>query len=89
MPSDTWREHAFRALHEAHGQAVRAGLTGRELVKALDAAYPFGTRECWPYKAWLGARRKFFCQHGLGEFLRPVKAKANPEPEPFFNRGDE
>ncbi len=28
-----------------------------EITKRIDAAYPFGVRENWPYKCWLKCRR--------------------------------
>lgn len=33
-------------------------LTNAELLKLVDAAYPFGEREHHPYKVWLSERRK-------------------------------
>ncbi len=33
--------------------AATAGQPEKEIRKALTAAYPFGTRRYWPYKAWL------------------------------------
>jgi hypothetical protein len=32
---------------------------------AIDAAYPFGPRSHWPYKAWCKARRAYLERHGL------------------------
>lgn len=34
----------------------------KERKAAIDAAYPFGSRECWPYKAWLKARRAYLAR---------------------------
>lgn len=33
-------------------------------MKAVNAAYPFGERERWPYKAWLKARREYLGRFG-------------------------
>ena len=41
------------------------GKSPEDSAKAIDAAYPFGERAHWPYKAWLNERRKFFAAHGL------------------------
>jgi hypothetical protein len=35
------------------------------LKKAIDAAYPFGERSKFPYKAWLIERRKVFLSLGI------------------------
>lgn len=35
-----------------------------ERMKVVDAAYPFGSREMWPYKAWLKARRQYLVRFG-------------------------
>ena len=43
--------------------AIQTALVGMDLsdvaavTKAIDAAYPFGTREMWPYKMWLLERK--------------------------------
>ena len=36
-----------------------------EIAKAIDAAYPFGAREGYPYKVWLSERKVFFAKHNL------------------------
>jgi hypothetical protein len=36
--------------------------TFAERKKIIDAAYPFGERAMWPYKAWLKARKKYLAQ---------------------------
>lgn len=33
------------------------GLPEKEIRQALTAAYPFGERRMWPYKAWLAEVR--------------------------------
>ena len=35
-----------------------------ERKKVVDAAYPFGQRSMWPYRAWLRARRKYLARFG-------------------------
>lgn len=37
--------------------AENPGKTDDELLELIDAAYPFGPREHWPYKVWLTERR--------------------------------
>lgn len=54
----TWGEHASAVITESLAKSKSDGLTPKETIKAVDAAYPFGERHYWPYKAWLKARRK-------------------------------
>jgi len=35
----------------------------KERKAIIDAAYPFGLRQYWPYKAWLKARREYLAKH--------------------------
>ena len=48
----------------------------KERKKLIDAAYPFGERAYWPYKAWCKARRAYLERHGL----KPLRA---PQPTPI------
>lgn len=58
-----------------------------ERTKIVDAAYPFGQREMWPYKMWLKARRQYLARFGyrveLPLFEQPMspldRAKAKSE----------
>lgn len=34
-------------------------------IAAVDAAYPFGQRTNFPYKAWLKDRRAYLCKYGF------------------------
>lgn len=47
----SWRDRArpiiAQVLHDTKGK------TEAEIDKAIFDAYPFGTREHWPYKVWL------------------------------------
>jgi hypothetical protein len=47
---DTWRDQARPVVARAIADARDAGLTGRDLLKHVQAFYPFGEREHWPYK---------------------------------------
>jgi hypothetical protein len=51
-----WRERARRTIDQVRADAKRAGLTPEETLKRIDAAYPFGERDHYPYKAWLTER---------------------------------
>ena len=37
----------------------------KDRTAAIDAAYPFGAREHWPYRAWCKARRAYLGRFGL------------------------
>ena len=43
----------------------------KERKRLIDAAYPFGPREYWPYKAWCKARRKYLERYGLKPLHAP------------------
>lgn len=43
----------------------------KERKAIIDAAYPFGPRSHWPYKAWCKARRAYLQKHGL-KLLHPA-----------------
>lgn len=53
-----WSRVARETIGEAH-KAVPADATFKERKAIIDAAYPFGPRSMWPYKAWLTARRNY------------------------------
>lgn len=52
-----WAETAKAAI--ARVVEENPGKTDDELLELIDAAYPFGRREHWPYKVWLTERRAF------------------------------
>lgn len=58
-----WAEHARAAINRVNDR-LPDGVTLAERIKAVDAAYPFGERSCWPYKARLKARRAYLVRHG-------------------------
>ena len=41
-----------------------------ERRRIIDAAYPFGPRDYWPYKAWCKARRAYLERWGLKPIRR-------------------
>ena len=52
----TWRERARPIIAQV---VLDVGFKdGGALRKALTAAYPFGDRKGWPYKAWLAEVRQ-------------------------------
>lgn len=61
----TWRSIAERTIVAAHNKAKADGKSGADIIKAIDAAYPFGERKYHPYKQWLDVRRSFLFMYGL------------------------
>jgi hypothetical protein len=53
----TWRQSAWDAIDAMH-KALPTPCPLEQRKKALEAAYPFDSREHYPYKAWLKARRE-------------------------------
>lgn len=68
-----WSDIA-RATIEKVAATIPETATFGERKAAVDAAYPFGERAYWPYKAWLKARRVY---------LRRYDPKT-PPPSPLF-----
>lgn len=64
----SWSDEAASVIREVHA-ALPKDATLAERKRAVDAAYPFGSREQWPYKAWLKARKAYLVQHGYGPAL--------------------
>lgn len=65
-----WGEHARAVIAEAVARGLEVGEGLPAITARIDAAYPFGPREHWPYKVWLRERRRV-----IGEL-----ARANPTP---------
>jgi len=59
-----WGDRALAVIRE-----VDARLDGQtplaERIKAIDAAYPFGERKYFPYKAWLKERKRYLMRFGF------------------------
>ena len=62
----TWSRRAQIAVSSALDEGRGLGLEGKALEKFVSDAYPFGSRECYPYKIW------------LAWFARLVKGKRGP-----------
>jgi len=58
-----WAERA-RATIERVALSIPDGATLKERKAAIDAAYPFGERAYWPYRAWCKARRTYLSRYG-------------------------
>ena len=77
-----WADEARRVIGRVHaGLAEDATLAERR--KAIDAAYPFGSRDNAPYKTWLRARRAYLVRYGY----KPRNAAPESPMERMMRRG--
>lgn len=68
----SWQQQAEVVIYGVIRKHQDSGTTDKKRIAAeIDAAYPFGERAHWPYKAWLKARRRLFPLFGL-----PLRARA-------------
>lgn len=68
----TWRARARVVLREVFAE-LPEGATVKEARKAVRDAYPFGLRECYPYKVWLDESRRWMAQRFPELRKEPVK----------------
>lgn len=71
-----WRRAARRTITEALDGLLFDVMTVEAVIKHVDAAYPFGEREHYPYKAWL-AERKLLIEALRGPIAMPTKDEAD------------
>jgi hypothetical protein len=74
MAQGSWAAIADEVLAEVFG-ALPEGATEREVRLAMRAAYPFGPRSHWPYKAWLSRCRAWRAAHRLGMRSPPATSR--------------
>jgi hypothetical protein len=74
----SWYDSSWKHMQQVHQQEVATGKDAAEIAKAIDDAYPFWSRNGWPYKAWLRARREFLIKHQL-----PVPRARKPKDDLF------
>lgn len=75
----TWYDRAMRVIvvtYNAHKH-----LPEKEILDAIDAAYPFGARELHPYKQWLKARKAFIYQHLKTQYKPKQQGKLQGQQE--------
>lgn len=53
-----WSEKSRETIARVHGQLAE-DTPFKDRRQAIRDAYPFGTREYWPYKAWCKAQRVY------------------------------
>lgn len=69
-----WAQQAAHAIIDAH-QGIAEAATLEERAAAIDAAYPFGPRELFPYKQWLKVRRAYLEAYGYVSKGKPRVGK--------------
>jgi len=72
VTTNRWTDYA-REVVAAVDARLPAGATLRERVAALRAAYPFGERKYYRYKAWLRVRRAYLGRHGYSGRPTPIE----------------
>lgn len=70
----SWTANAIEVIAQAIAQGRKLSETNEQIRRRVDAAYPFGAREYWPYKAWLKERRRLFCLHNI------ITSRNRPKP---------
>lgn len=72
-----WRKAARDVIARVHGE-LADGASLDERRAAVDAAYPFGSREHYPYAAWLAERRAYLARYGYDGRRGPPKPHLSP-----------
>jgi hypothetical protein len=58
----TWGQRANAIIWDSHNR-IPKDATYKERKKAIQDAYPWGTRSGWPYKAWLREQRIYLARY--------------------------
>ena len=61
----TWGDISRATMAQKLKEGRASGLSSREILASIDAAYPFGERKYSPYKMWLKVRRDYLGFLGL------------------------
>jgi hypothetical protein len=77
--SGSWADIAGDVMARIYLDGMDHGRSRAQIALDIDAAYPFGERKHWPYKAWLSVRREFFACH----YLPRAGARRSTEPDLF------
>jgi len=68
-----WSAEARRVIGAVHA-SLPSDCSLADRRAALKAAYPFGHREAWPYKAWLKEQRQYLARYeDRPEHLSPME----------------
>jgi hypothetical protein len=74
----TWARYAIEAIAEVHADLPEE-MPLADRMSAVDAAYPFGPREYFPYKEWLRVRRHYLEPYGYVSKGKPRVGKPREE----------
>jgi len=66
----SWYEKAREVIAREHAK-MPDDISKEDRKQRIFDAYPFGTRECHPYKQWCKAQRKYLEQFGIVERKKP------------------
>lgn len=82
-----WSE-AARATIERVALTIPDDTPLKERKAIIDAAYPFGARQYWPYKAWCKARRAYLARYGYRprNYIAPTLAFEGWDRDPVTGR---
>jgi hypothetical protein len=83
----TWRERAEEVIREQIAIGRAQDLDDAQILRLVDAAYPFGQRKYWPYKAWLAARRSLLALPGSTESHERARLRAWNAAVPIVDSG--
>lgn len=81
----TCAKRAQEAIRQAAAN-IPAEATLKERMEIIDAAYPFGTRDHFPYKAWLKERRAYLVPYGYRQAKSPGELFSGWERDPTTGR---
>ena len=75
-------DEARQVIARVHA-TLPADISFTERKRAIRAAYPFGEREYWPYKAWCKAQREYLAKYDpkapQPPLLRDMMRETNPD----------
>jgi hypothetical protein len=80
-----WAEIARETI-ERVSLSIPDDATLKARQSAIDAAYPFGERAYWPYKAWCKARRAYLTPYGYRQTKEPAPLFADLPRDPVTGR---
>jgi hypothetical protein len=58
----SWSDKARETIAQVHS-SLPEGVSFKDRKAAVKAAYPFGERSYWPYKAWCKAQRAYLTRY--------------------------
>lgn len=73
-----WSDKARNAIAKAHASIDDAAPLA-DRIKAIDAAYPFGIRQHFPYKVWLRERAAYLKRYGYKRKIASVESPLERE----------